>query len=129
MVPGTGAVARTGSGVQTPAGACGSGAGEAADRRRDPRRATGSCLRAVGPGHHTQTGVDAEPAQRLWLPVGGVVADPGQPGGLGVRTSDQIGQGTSGQVRGRQPVTDITAGPADPSGCVAADRGAPAPGP
>ena len=71
---------------------------ERGDQPRDPALAAGAGLLAVGPGHRPQPGVDAQPAQRLRLPGARAVADPGQPGQLGVaaRARGRPGSGRPG---------------------------------
>lgn len=75
----------------------------------------------VGQAHHLQARIQPEPAQRLRLPGRRPVANPGQRSDLAAGAGDQVGQGPPGQVRGRDPVTHVTARPADPGAAVQAD--------
>ena len=53
------------------------------------------------------------------------MADPRQPGQLGVAAEDEVAQGAAGEVGGADAVADVPARPAEPGLAVEPDRGAP----
>ncbi len=79
------------------------------------------CLEPVGHPVRGVDRVDGGPAQGLDLPALRAVADPRQPGELGVAPEHQIGEGAAGEVRGRHAGADVAARPAETAGSVVDD--------
>jgi hypothetical protein len=69
------------------------------DRAGDDAGPGGERLLGVGDRHRTQAGVDAQPAQRLRLPVVGAVAGPRQVHQVGVVAQDQVAQRPGGNAQ------------------------------
>jgi len=70
----------------------------------------------VGVGHERGDGVNAEPAQRFGFPSFGWAPHPGQRCPQGLVLQDEVGEGPSSQVGGRDSVADVATGPGDPGG-------------
>ena len=92
------------------------------------RAPAGARFATVGGRAQAKPGVDAEPAQRLPLPVAAVMVDPRELGALGVAAQDQIGERAPREVRRRHAVADVAAGPRQTGGTVETDRWIPVAG-
>jgi hypothetical protein len=88
-------------------------AGDFRQSAGNQRSLAGYSLNPIGQISRQHSASSADETQRLGFPIGRAMVDPGEPGEVSVSPEHQVGKGSSGKVRGANPVTDVTAAVTD----------------